>query len=103
MTAASGPSHTQAEQPVPAPAPVRHSNGLAASSQNTSSNSGSKPKTAKSLQSVGKRARVGDTNIRLDVTVQIGLYAAETNHILNLVVVGLFFIPPMVVLLPTLS
>jgi len=48
------------------------------------------------LQSSRKRAKTGDTDTKLDVTVQTGLYAAEmfaanlaVNHVINLIVVGM--------------
>ncbi|KAG0706458.1 hypothetical protein DFH29DRAFT_1022318 [Suillus ampliporus] len=93
-TAVAGPSQTQAKQPAPAPAPTRRSTRHTTSSQNASTNSGSKRKAAEPLQSSGKRPKVDDTDARLDATVQTGLYAAEmfaanvaVNYLINLIVV----------------
>ncbi|KAG1739397.1 uncharacterized protein EDB91DRAFT_1248752 [Suillus paluster] len=93
--AVSSASQTQAKRPVAAAPPTRRSGRLAANSQPTTSNSSSKRKAEEPLQSSGKRAKVGETDSKLDVTVQTGLYAAEmfaanvaVKHILNLIVVG---------------
>ncbi|KAG0699558.1 hypothetical protein DFH29DRAFT_42328 [Suillus ampliporus] len=84
-TAASGPSQTQSKQPVPA---------AVQSSQKASSKSSSKRKATESVESSRKRPKVGDTDTKLDVTVQTGLYAAEmfaanvaVSYLLNLIVI----------------
>ncbi|KAG0696690.1 hypothetical protein DFH29DRAFT_1082776 [Suillus ampliporus] len=91
---ASGPSQTQSTQPEPAAAPLRRSVRVAKSSQKAPSNSSSKRKAAESVESSRKRPKVGDTDAKLDVTVQTGLYAAEmfaanvaVNYLLNLIVI----------------
>ncbi|KAG0699553.1 hypothetical protein DFH29DRAFT_1014269 [Suillus ampliporus] len=93
-TAASGPSQTQSQQPVPAAVPLRRSARVAESSQKASSKSSSKRKATESVESSRKRPKVGDTDTKLDVTVQTGLYAAEmfaasvaVNYLLNLIVI----------------
>ncbi|KAG0695565.1 hypothetical protein DFH29DRAFT_1083311 [Suillus ampliporus] len=93
-TAPSGPSQTEAKQPVPDPPAERRSARLAALPQTASSNSSSKRKAEEALQSSSKRVKVNDKDPKLDVTVQTGLYAAEmfaanvaVKHLLNLIVV----------------
>ncbi|KAG0699555.1 hypothetical protein DFH29DRAFT_1070617 [Suillus ampliporus] len=94
VATASGLSQTQSKQPEPAPASLRRSARVAESSQNAPSKSSSKRKAAESVESSRKRPKVGDTDTKLDVTVQTGLYAAEmfaanvaVSHLLNLIVI----------------
>ncbi|KAG1754740.1 uncharacterized protein EDB91DRAFT_1076846 [Suillus paluster] len=93
-TPASGPLQTQAEQPKAAPPTICRSNCLIAQSPATTSNSSSKRKAEEPLQCTGKRTKTGETEPKLDVTVQTGLYAAEmfaaniaVKHLLNLIII----------------
>ncbi|OJA18125.1 hypothetical protein AZE42_13621 [Rhizopogon vesiculosus] len=95
-TAEADSAQTQAAAPVPDSEPTRCSACLAAGFQNVSNlNNPGKRKAAATLQFTGKRAKTDDdTEPKLDVTVETGLYAAEmftAKYLVNLVVVGVLF------------
>ncbi|KAG2750156.1 hypothetical protein P692DRAFT_20874667 [Suillus brevipes Sb2] len=103
--------HLKAAVPEPdtseTPAPPQPSSGTAFQSSGLATakaplgGSGSKRKAADTLESGMKKPRLNSDqkDAKIDVTVQTGLYAAEmfasnlgVNYVLNIIVVGVFFV-----------